>query len=153
MKKSVKQLIPEDFCLQCRGCCRFSRQESVWQPHLLEEEKQALGEIIVVASPEENNFICSNLSRANNKCKIYERRPFECRLYPFLFDRKNHKVFLALDLNCAFVRENSNDRQFKEYARSLAELVQSKDYIDKLKNNPLLIQEYEGVMDLIELKV
>jgi len=153
MKISVKQLISQAFCLQCRGCCRFSQQQSIWQPHLLEEEKQALGEIIVVASPEENNFICSNLSRADNKCKIYERRPFECQLYPFLFDRKNHKVFLALDLNCAFVRENSNDRQFKEYACSLAELVQSKDYIDKLKNNPLLIQEYEGVMDLIELKV
>ena len=153
MKISVKQLIPEDFCLQCRGCCRFSQQQSIWQPHLLEEEKQELGEIIVVASSEENNFICSNLGRADNKCKIYGSRPFECQLYPFLFNRKRHKVFLALDLNCAFVRKNSKDRQLKEYARSLAELVQSKDYLDKLKNNPQLAQEYEGVRDLIELKV
>jgi Fe-S-cluster containining protein len=153
MKISVKQLIPQDFCLQCRGCCRFSQQQSIWQPHLLEEEKKALGEIIVVASPEENNFICSNLGRADNKCKIYGRRPFECQLYPFLFDRKNNKVFLALDLNCAFARESSKDRKFKEYARSLAELVQGKDYLDMLKNNPLLAQEYEGVIDLIEIKV
>ena len=152
MKISIKQLIPEDFCLQCRGCCRFSQQHSIWQPHLLEEEKQALGEIIAVASPEENNFVCGNLSRADNKCEIYERRPFECQLYPFLLDRKNHKVFLALDLNCAFVRKNSDDLKLKEYARSLSELIQSKGCIDKLKNDPLLALEYEGVIDLIELK-
>lgn len=153
MKISVKQFIPESFCLQCRGCCRFSQQESVWQPHLLEEEKQALGEIIVLANPEENNFICSNLGRGDNKCKIYQRRPFECQLYPFLFDRKDHKVFLALDLNCAYVRENIKGAQLKEYALSLAELLQSKDYLDMLKDNPPLFQEYEGVEDLIELKV
>lgn len=153
MKILAKQLIPQDYCLKCRGCCRFGQQQSVWQPHLMEEEKQALGEIIVVASPEENNFICSNLDRLDNKCKIYRRRPFECRLYPFLFDRKNHKVFLALDPNCAFVRENSKNPRFNEYARSLAELVQNKEYRDKLRNNPLLIQEYEGVIDLIEIKI
>jgi Fe-S-cluster containining protein len=153
MKISVEQLIPKDFCLQCRGCCRFSQQQSVWQPHLLEEEKQSLGEISVVACPEENNFICSNLVREDNKCRIYQSRPFECQLYPFLIDRKSHKIFLALDLNCAFARENSEGKRLKEYARRLAEFLQRKDHLDTLKNNPLLCQEYDGVLDLIELKV
>ncbi len=153
MRVSLKQVIPQEFCLKCRGCCRFSQQDSVWQPHLLEEEKRAKGSIQVVSASGENNFICGNLSPADNKCQIYANRPFECQLYPFLFDRKIHKVFLALDLNCAFVRENNKNIRFEEYTRSLIELVQSKKYLDILKNNPLLAQEYEGVMDLIELKV
>jgi Fe-S-cluster containining protein len=153
MRVFLKQAIPQEFCLRCRGCCRFNQQDSVWQPRLLEEEKPEVAEIKIVPAPGENNFICGNLSCVDNKCKIYANRPFECQFYPFLFDRKLHKVFLALDLNCAFVRENNKNMEFEEYTRSLIELVQSKDYLDILRNNPLLAQEYEGAMDLIELKV
>jgi Fe-S-cluster containining protein len=153
MKAPLMQVIPPEFCLKCRGCCRFSQQDSAWQPHLLEEEKTAKGKIQIIADPGGNNFICGNLSSADNKCKIYADRPFECQLYPFLFDRKNHKVFLALDLNCVFVRENNKDMKFEEYTRRLIKLVQNRGYLDILKNNSLLAQEYEGVMDLIELKV
>lgn len=146
-------MIPQEFCLKCRGCCRFSRQDSVWQPHLLEEEKSEVAKIQIVPAPGGNDFICGNLSSGDNKCKIYANRPFECRFYPFLFDRKKKKVFLALDPNCAFVRENNKNLEFEEYTRSLIELVQNKGYLDILKNNPFLAQEYEGVKDLIELKV
>ena len=153
MKITVKQLIPQGFCLKCRGCCRFSQQNSIWQPHLLKEEKPALGEIQVVADPEGGNFICGNLSLADNKCKIYAKCPFECRLYPFLFARKKSRIFLALDLNCTFVRENNKAVQESEYAVSLIKLVQGGEYLEILRDNPHLAQEYEGVLDLIELKV
>lgn len=153
MKISVEQLIPGEFCLRCRGCCRFSRQESVWQPHLLKEEERALGLIPLVFDSGENSFICAKLSLAENKCRIYADRPFECRLYPFLFDRRKDKIFLALDPNCAFVRDKIKDLRSSEYTRSLIELVQRKTFLDLLKNNPLLAQEYEGVIDLTELKI
>jgi Fe-S-cluster containining protein len=153
MKILFKQLIPQEFCLRCRGCCRFSRQDSIWQPHLLREEEKALGRIPVVFDTGENGFICANLRLTDNKCRIYANRPFECRLYPFLFNRRNDKIFLALDLNCAFVRDNSKDLRSSEYTRSLIEFVQQKNCLDTLKDNPLLAQEYEEVMDLLELKV
>lgn len=149
----LKQVIPQEFCLKCRGCCRFSRQDSVWQPHLLEEEKAGVGEILILENPDKKNFICDRLSPAENKCNIYASRPFECQLYPFLFNRKFNRIFLALDLNCTFVRENNKNVKFEEYTRSLIELIQGRDYLDILKKNPALAQEYEGVMDLIELKV
>jgi Fe-S-cluster containining protein len=153
MRVYFKQAIPQEFCLKCRGCCRFSQQDSVWKPHLLEEEKSWVAKIRIIPAAGENDYICGNLSCPENKCRIYADRPFECRLYPFLFDRKDNKVFLALDLNCAFVRENNKNPEFEEYTRSLIKLIQSKEYLDILKNNPLLAQEYAGVMDLIELKV
>ncbi len=153
MKISIPQLIPQEFCLSCRGCCRFSRQESVWQPHLLQEEVQELGKIPIILEPGRDNFVCANLSSPDNKCLIYAKRPFECRLYPFLFDRRRSRVFLALDLNCAFVRENSKDPKWEEFTRGLIEFARSRECLDILKNNPGLAQEYPGVLDLVELKV
>jgi Fe-S-cluster containining protein len=34
------------------------------------------------------------------RCSIYERRPLECRLYPFLLEFKRHIVGLKVDPRC-----------------------------------------------------
>ncbi len=106
-----------------------------------------------MANPGQDNFCCSYLKLNGNKCRIYQSRPFECRLYPFLFDRKRGLYFLALDLNCAYVRQNRSAASFQEYIRSLTELLQNPEYQEILKKNPQLFQDYDGVLDLIELKV
>ena len=149
----IKQVIPQEFCLKCLDCCRFSQQESIWSPHLLEEEKQKLGEILIGANPGQDNFTCYYLKLSGNKCKIYADRPFECQFYPFLFDRKNDRLFLALDLNCAYVSQSNLEPQFQQYTRSLIKLVQTPAYLNILKSNPQLFQNYDGVLDLVELKV
>jgi len=171
----LKQIIPQDFCLQCFGCCRFSQQESIWHPQILEEERQRLAEVMLTANPAQGNFtplekaadkiggekerssltgfICSYLKLNDNKCKIYSTRPFECQLYPFLFNRKNAGFFLSLDLNCAYVSQNNKDQQFQQYTRSLMELIQTAEYLNIFRNNPRLFQAYEGVLDLVEIKL
>jgi Fe-S-cluster containining protein len=150
---AIKQIIPQEFCLKCLGCCRFSQQESIWSPHLLEKEKQEFGEILIAANPQEDNFVCQYLKLSDNKCKIYAGRPFECRLYPFLLDRKHNKLFLALDLNCAYVSQNRSAVEFQQYIRSLIELIQSPEYLEILRGNPQLFHDYSGVLDLVELEV
>lgn len=146
----LQQFIPEDFCLACKGCCRFVQQNSVWLPRLLEEEKNKIGRIDVVANPREENFICGFLNKEDNKCKIYHTRPFECQLYPFVLDRKGNNIFLAVDLNCAFVKEGWKNQEFKEYAQRLIELIKSPGCLNILKNNPQIIQEYTGVLDVAQ---
>jgi Fe-S-cluster containining protein len=146
----LKQLIPKDYCLSCQGCCRFNKENSIWYPQLLEEEKSKLGKIRILANPEQNNFICGFLNKENNKCRIYHIRPFECQLYPFVLDRKNNKIFVAVDLNCTFVKENWKNQEFKEYAQRLTELIKSPGYLILLNNNPQLIQEYTGVFDIAQ---
>jgi Fe-S-cluster containining protein len=152
-KMPIKQLIPQEFCLKCPGCCRFSREESVWSPHLLAEEKTKLGDIKIVENPGQDNFVCSHLRASDNKCAIYADRPFECRLYPYLFNRKENRFFLALDLNCPFVSQNRDSPEFREYSRELIALVQTPLYLDIFRANPQLFQEYDGVFDLVELRV
>ncbi len=149
----LKQLIPKEYCLACQGCCRFGQQDSVWLPQLLEEEKNRLGKIRILPDPDQGNFICGFLNKENNKCKIYHLRPFECQLYPFIFNRQNNKVFFAADLKCPFVKEHLESQEFKEYTRRLTELIKSPSFINILKNNPLLIQTYIGVLSLEELEM
>lgn len=160
----IKQFIPEDYCLKCNGCCRFSEQDSVWSPCLLEEDIQEMldnsippaiismdKKIIPIPNKEALGYICPFLVEAGNKCKIYSFRPFECQLYPFLINLRKKKVVLTVDLNCPFIKENLNSKEFKEYAEYLERFLNSPQQLELLKDNPQIIQAYEDVLDVVEL--
>jgi Fe-S-cluster containining protein len=170
----IKQVIPRDYCLGCQGCCRFGQQDSVWLPCLLNEEIEGLlkknfpsslisGEKKIRSQPhpEENNFtpplragagfICSFFVPQDNKCKIYAFRPFECQLYPFLINRKDDKIFLAVDLRCPFAQENLKNPKYKKYIQYLTDLFNGSSVIQILKNNPQIIQTYPEVLNLKKL--
>ncbi|MDD5680314.1 MAG: YkgJ family cysteine cluster protein [Candidatus Omnitrophica bacterium] len=153
----IKQIIPEAFCLKCDGCCRFAEENSPWFPHLLKEEERTISEskLCPVPDKKDNNFLCSFLRIEDNKCNIYETRPFECRLYPFLLNRdtKSGKIFLAVDTNCPFAGENLKKEEFKEYAEYLVTLFRNPDFTKCLKNNPQIIQSYPGARNLAEIKI
>lgn len=162
----IRQLIPEEFCLKCRGCCRFAQTDSVWSPNLSEEDVEGLLKIRVppffmldnkkirlLYNREQDNFICSLLDQENNKCRVYAFRPLECRLYPFLLNRRKGKVFLALDLRCPFARKEQKTKVFKEYLRYLTGFLNSPGQLKVLKNSPQLIQNYDQATDLAEINI
>jgi Fe-S-cluster containining protein len=160
----IRQFIASEYCLQCKGCCRFKEADSVWTPCLLEEEVQALlnkkiagaaisreRRLMAVPSPGGEGFICPFLSCRENKCQIYSCRPFECQLYPFLINMRNKKVFLTVDLNCPYIKERMDTPEFKEYSGYLLCLLNSEPYLEALKDNPQLLQSYEDVARVMEL--
>jgi len=161
----IRQIVPEEFCLACQGCCRFAQPETAWSPALLEEDKQAFlknnipplfisadNKIRLVYNQEQHNFVCPLLNLQDNKCKAYAFRPFECKLYPFLINRKANKVFLGADLKCPFVKENMHKPLFKEYVQYLTALFNNPDLRKTLKDNPQITQAYEEVLDLVSLE-
>lgn len=162
----IRQFIPQEACLKCQGCCRFAQENSAWAPCLLDEEIQDLLDkkippaniaydrrIQPVPGPNQEGFICPFLNIQDNKCKIYDFRPFECQLYPFLISFRDKKVLLTVDLNCPYVKDNLNTEGFKEYTDYLARFLNSSPQLEILKNNPQIIQAYEEVLDLIELEI
>ncbi len=162
----IRQAIPHDYCLSCQGCCRFSQQDSVWLPCLLNEEIENLlkknfppslisQEKKIRCEPYlgENNFICSFLEPRENKCQIYAFRPFECRLYPFLINQEGKEIFLAIDLKCPFAQKNLESPEFKLYLRYLADFLNSQEGSALLKNNPQLFQAYPEVLNLVKLSL
>ncbi|MFH0826875.1 MAG: YkgJ family cysteine cluster protein [Candidatus Omnitrophota bacterium] len=162
----IKQIIPSEFCLSCRGCCRFAQPETSWSPVLLDSEIRQLLEdnyppslisktkrIRPVPDTQSDRFLCAFLSPDDFACKIYSSRPLDCRLYPFMINRKGNKVFLACDLRCLFVEKNLGAGEFKEYIQCVFDFLNSPPTLNLLKNNPQMIQEYEGLLDLQEIKI
>ena len=163
----IKQFVPQEFCLKCRGCCRFKEANSVWSPCLLNEEIQELLDkpgipaasisidrrIQPIANPDGVDFICPFLGALDNKCRIYSTRPFECQLYPFLINLRNGKVLLTVDLNCPYVYKQINSRQAKEYIVYLTDYLNSGPLRSMLKDNPQIIQAYEEVREVAELSL
>lgn len=162
----IKQLIPDGVCVKCKGCCRFAQADSVWSPSLLNEEIQILAKdarfepkitsrkkICLVRSQSNDIFLCPFLREDNNECEIYSSSPLECSLYPFLINRRAEKIFLSVDLNCPFASENFKSEIFKEYVNYLCSLFDGGQLKDILKNNPHLLQAYQQVLDLVEIKI
>lgn len=162
----IKQFIPQEACLKCQGCCRFRELHSIWSPCLLDEEVQELLDkkipaayiskerrILPIPNPQGENYICAFFDCAKNQCKIYAYRPFECQLYPFLINLRDKKVILTVDLNCPYVKENLNTPEFKKYTEELVVYLNAPAQIKMLKDNPHILQAYEEVSEIIELKI
>jgi Fe-S-cluster containining protein len=163
----IKQFVPQEFCLQCRLCCRFKEANSVWSPCLLDEEIQTLLDkptvpvasisldrrIQPIANPQGVGFICPFLETLDNKCKIYSTRPFECQLYPFLINVRKDKVLLTVDLNCPYVYAKINSQEAKDYIVYLTHYLNSGPLRSLLKDNPQIIQAYEEVREVAELNL
>ncbi len=163
----IKQFVPSEFCIKCKGCCRFKEADSVWSPCLLDEEIQELLDkkdipvasisinrrICPVANPDGAGFVCPYLEIQDNKCKIYDIRPFECRLYPFLINLRKGKVLLTVDLNCPYVYEKINTQEAKDYIAYLAGYLNSPKQLKMLKGNPRIIQAYEEVREVAEINL
>lgn len=164
----IRQFVPSEVCLKCKGCCRFSEANSVWLPCLLDEEIQdLLDKKIPPASisidkkiqpipnpqPAESAFICAFLDSAANICRIYEFRPLECQLYPFLIALRNKKVLLTVDLNCPYIKEKINTPEFREYAQYLTDFLNAPGQVRLLRDNPQIIQAYKDVLDVVELEM
>ena len=163
----IKQFVPSDFCLKCRGCCRFKQVNSVWSPCLLDEEIQELLDkpgipaasisidrrIQPVANPDGADFLCPFLGTPDNKCGIYNFRPLECQLYPFLINLRRNKVLLTVDLNCPYAYAQINSPEAKDYIVYLTDQLNSAPLLAMLKDNPQIIQAYEEVTEVAELNL
>jgi len=173
----MEQFVPGEFCLtNCRCCCKFSQQNSVWSPALLDEEimefrkNNISGSVIsenkkinLVAFNTENAcdfpfhagpfFICPFLNKQDDRCKIYSFRPFECQIYPFLINRRENNLFVSVDMGCPFVKDNINGQAFKDYLQYLKFFLNAPEQRDKLVHNPQIVQFYNEAKDLFELKI
>lgn len=85
-----------------------------------------------------------------NQCKIYQNRPLDCQLYPFLLVAKGQDAFLGVDENCPYVQKALSTPEAKEYIRYLKGFLSSKDFIRLAKSNPEIVQLYTQDIKFLE---
>ena len=151
----IRQYVSGDFCLSCLGCCRYNCNPSIWVPHLLEEEKKALNLQKIKPILYHQSYICCFLNPANNLCQIYTKRPLECRLYPFLLNYCDNKIYLSLALNCPNRLIRTDTKEFKIYFNYLIRYLQKPSILKILSKNRQIFTSYPvgEVLNLAELKI
>jgi Fe-S-cluster containining protein len=155
MIMELEQITLSEYCLNCRGCCRFNQKEGPWLPQLLNGEKTEHGTLELVACDSSQGcaYRCSFLDLSGNVCAIYASRPFECRLYPFVLNRRGGRFFLSVDLNCPYAGERSQSAEFIAYAGRLVELLRTPEWREALKQNMNIFQPYSEVKDIAEIEL
>jgi len=127
----IKQFVNSKFCLKCRGCCRFNSE--LWIPCLLKQDKQNLKIQAISPAKNEDNYRCQFLIQDKNQCRIYNLRPFECQLYPYLLNKQGGSLDLVAHLSCPYLQNNLNSKAFGEYCRNLTRFFKDPEVLNVLK--------------------
>lgn len=149
----IHQFTKEEVCIKCQGCCRFSDLETPWAPRLLDTEIETLAKLTPVHVAGKKGVFCPLLDIAANKCKVYPNHPFDCQLYPFVLNRQGDKIYLAVDFNCHYAKDNSKTKEFKDYVSYLIKTLSEKQFRTVLARNPQMIQPYSGVINIEEINI
>lgn len=164
MFKDMQQFLSSDVCLSCEGCCRFDKNKSDWRPKIGKSEEPVISDYLVSSEKiatrlvvEKGGYLedklchgmyaCKHFNPEDTTCGIYEVRPFECRLYPFVLTRLNNKVEVSVHLTCPYVQRTKDTREYYQYVEYLKEFFNKPEVGAFLKNNLHLFGKYSGYED------
>ncbi|MHB8481870.1 MAG: YkgJ family cysteine cluster protein [Nitrospiria bacterium] len=171
----LDQLIPTEICLKCDICCRFPESSSFLAPFFTGEEVQKAslyglsmdffkegesGRISLIPFPDEiespghnGGCQCPCFDPVSRHCSIYEVRPFDCQIYPFVLMKRKSEVVFGMDTKCPFISDPLNGPQIQDFGFKLARRLESAPYQAFLLKNPDLIGPFqEDVIVLRPLK-
>ena len=167
MFAKLEQFVPSAVCLSCDGCCRFKEADSRWRPKVGVEEQTALRKIplaqkVLTKQPLDGEgflptlkchdmYLCAFFNPQDHTCGVYQQRPFECQLYPFIITKApNGRPGVYVHLNCPYVQEYRLKETFAQYASYLQNYFRQQAVLDFLQNNPSAIGDYTSYENELE---
>jgi len=152
---SLKQFVPSEVCLKCNGCCRYKEADSAWRPKLGMKDQESLGNQItgnnVLDARSYINTIqvcgehfCKFLNTGDNTCGIYNKRPFECLLYPFILSQTLEALKVYVHLSCPYVQDHLPRPQYEAYVAYLKEFFRRENIREFLLSNKSMFHDYSS---------
>ncbi|MBF0504199.1 MAG: YkgJ family cysteine cluster protein [Candidatus Omnitrophica bacterium] len=141
---SLKQFVPSLVCLKCDGCCRYKQADSIWRPKLGQNDQKNLGtfEDYVQSVQVCGQHFCRFLNTTDNTCGVYNKRPFECLLYPFILSQRTDTIQVYVHLSCPFVQDHQPKEEFKAYVEYLKDFFSRQDIREFLIKNKAMFHDY-----------
>lgn len=156
---ALPQFVPSRTCLQCDVCCRFPDPDSALRPYFTEEEiTSALSgglegtafpdrqgsQVMLVPDPQGEGYLCPAFDSATSQCRIYERRPLDCQLYPLalMWDEAHTHIVLGWDTKCPFMREARPDA-IQQHADRVMALLDQPGVPEHIGAHPRLIGRFQ----------
>jgi Fe-S-cluster containining protein len=154
--KLLPSLPPSEACFACCGCCVFLTSDAPWIPYFRKEEinQAIIAGISQNAFPSQQGshiipvshgdaFRCPALDPDTHSCTIYNVRPLDCFIYPFIlmWDRAHKMIFLTLHEACPFVFTQTNPLPETLVCRGadLTLMLQTPQMIESLRAHPGMI--------------
>jgi Fe-S-cluster containining protein len=107
-----------------------------------------------VESPGHNGgCLCPAFDPLSHKCSIYEGRPFDCQIYPFVLMKKDDHVTVGIDTKCPYIQEVSNSPAIRKYGEELIQILESPRIQSMLQKNQELIGPFQEDVILLKLLV
>ena len=163
---ALLQIVPSSACFRCDVCCRFPERDSFLRPFFTADEistATAAGlapalfssldgsQIDLVPNPAAEGYVCPAFDTATSRCRIYEVRPLDCRLYPFalMWDAAHEQVVLGWDTKCPYMREQSSPL-VDQAADDISRWIEQDASVETLVRYPRLIGRFQD--DVIVLR-
>ena len=156
MMNAIPQFVPQDVCLACDGCCRFAEPESVWRPKVFdgEEAEDACTALdahrCVQARVTGGQCECVFFERKTNTCQIYDQRPWECRLYPFMLTRRGEHVWVVMHLACPHIQDALGSESLKNFVITLQSYFEQDDVVEFLRRHAQNVTDYTAYTQELE---
>jgi Fe-S-cluster containining protein len=165
-------------CLSCDVCCRFPERDSSFRPFFTGSEIQqaiawgidpsffadsAGSQVEPVPNPSGEGYLCPAFDPETSHCRIYEVRPLDCQIYPFvvMWDKGRQVVHLGWDTTCPFLFDQSSVTEIhsshpttatrsyvlpetlRRITQTMADKVESPEMIKILSATPQLVMEFQ----------
>ena len=164
---TLNPFVPSEVCLKCDGCCRFKEEQSEWRPRMSSKEsaqvrqKGLAQEIFGSDILDDKNFVktvpgcgehlCRFFNPINHACAIYQARPFECQLYPFVLSKNARGLGVYIHLNCPYVQQQYRSPQMQIYVDYLKVFLKSPQPRSWIGDNLSVLHDYSAYQDELEL--
>jgi hypothetical protein len=149
MLKGLKQFVPQDVCLKCDGCCRFKEEKSSWRPNVSFNEglpKKLYDQVeegsLKTKVCQNGLFKCRFFNEVDNTCEVYQFRPFECQLYPFVLTKEDSRLALSVHLSCPFIQDAFDSAVYNDYVDYLKTFFADKDIMNFVSRNRSIAGDY-----------
>ena len=86
--------------------------------------------------------LCRFFNPGDHICQIYDNRPFECALYPFVLSRSSEGVDVYVNLSCPYVQDTEGSAVLEGHIGYLKGYFQTPAVLDFLKRNAALLHDY-----------
>lgn len=161
----LPQSVPNHVCLSCEVCCRFPEAQSFLRPYFTGEEvSQAVAagidrshfpdgpgsQIRLAPHPTGEGYVCPAFDATTSRCRIYDVRPLDCRIYPLavMWSADGSEVVLGWDSKCPFMtdrgRGDAGQRDsIQAHADRVAAILEEEAILDIYYNHPRLIGRYQ----------
>ncbi|HUJ79177.1 MAG TPA: phosphatidylglycerol lysyltransferase domain-containing protein [Nitrospiria bacterium] len=163
----IPQIIPNLRCLRCDVCCRFPDAGSPMRPYFTAAEIEAAiargvpveyfpersgGRVALTPHPAGEGFVCPAFDVGTNRCAIYDDRPLDCRLYPFVVIRspEGGRPLLGWDQLCPYLREEADPMLPLKTVPIVAEWLCPSDAPSPLEDDPGFVGPFQASVWMME---